>query len=257
MFNPRTRHLRRLRRLRGAVRRWSVLAAGFAGTTAVLVPYQGLGAPDAAWAGLAGASLALAGWRWADLRGLAAQPIPPEPDPAEAGRRARAQLAGIVDRVPAARTALVELRRHGARLGVRGSAAAPLWDRLDRAGAALSGLTDRLGGPGQPAVLEAAAAEPALRDVARRVVDLERVLRVAPEEARPALRSARGALMAQLDAGVTAYERLVTAAAGYLAEDGRVAVEHPATTALEQSAERLRAVSVGLSELRTAPGVAS
>jgi len=59
MTDPRTRHLRRLRRLRNSARRWTVLAGLFGGASAVLVPYQGLGWPDAVWTALCGGSAAL------------------------------------------------------------------------------------------------------------------------------------------------------------------------------------------------------
>uniref|UniRef100_UPI00157BE7A3 S8 family serine peptidase n=1 Tax=Micromonospora maritima TaxID=986711 RepID=UPI00157BE7A3 len=51
MVDERARHFRRLRRLRGSARRWSVLAGGLGGAAAVLTPYAGLGLADAAWAG--------------------------------------------------------------------------------------------------------------------------------------------------------------------------------------------------------------
>ncbi len=64
MADERARYFRRLRRLHGAARRWSVLGGGFTAAAAVLTPYAGVGLADAAWAAAAGASLALAGWRW-------------------------------------------------------------------------------------------------------------------------------------------------------------------------------------------------
>ncbi|MGH3683219.1 MAG: phage shock envelope stress response protein PspM, partial [Natronosporangium sp.] len=60
MLDERARYYRRLRRLRGSGRRWTVLAGGLTGGTAVLVPHQGIGALDAIWAGLAGAAVVLA-----------------------------------------------------------------------------------------------------------------------------------------------------------------------------------------------------
>ncbi|MGW1449167.1 phage shock envelope stress response protein PspM, partial [Micromonospora sp. NPDC002411] len=74
MADERTRYFRRLGRLRRSARRWSVLAGGLGGAAAVLTPYAGLGLPDAAWAGAAGSAVALAAWRWIDVRALAAQP---------------------------------------------------------------------------------------------------------------------------------------------------------------------------------------
>ena len=68
MADQRTKHLRRLRRLLRSARRWSVIGGGLSGATAILAPYAGLGVPDAAWAAGAGASVALAVWRWRDFR---------------------------------------------------------------------------------------------------------------------------------------------------------------------------------------------
>jgi hypothetical protein len=252
VFDPRARHFKRLRRLRRSARRWSVLASGLGGAAAVLTPYSGLGLLDAAWAGAAGASTALALWRWSDLRLLAAQPVPDPPDPVLAGEQARLRLVAAIHRLPAGRAALAEVRRQRSRFAMRGSAASEPWSRLDRASLALGGLAGRLDGPAESAVLEAAVAERGLRDVAQRVAAVERALRFAPDDARPALREAHGALLDQLNDGVGAYERLVAAAAGYVAEDGRVLTEYPATARLAEAADMLRHVAAGLAELRAA-----
>ncbi|MFC0529145.1 phage shock envelope stress response protein PspM [Phytohabitans kaempferiae] len=248
--DPRARYFRRLRRLRRSARRWSVLAAGLGGAAAVLTPYAGLGLPDAGWAAAAGGSIALAAWRWVDYRALAAQPAPPPPDPALAGDQARAKLIAAVERLPVGRTALDEVRRQQARFALRGSAAAGPWSRLDRASMTLSGLAGRLSGPGEPAVLEAAVAERSLRDLAHRVASVEKALRFAPPDTRPALEEARATLVEQLEGGVVAYERLVAAAASYVAEDGRSATEHPAVARLTEASDMLRGVAEGLAELR-------
>ena len=86
-MDERARYFRRLRKLRGSARRWSVLGGGLTAATAVLTPYAGIGIADAAWAASAGASVALAWWRWNDHRELAAIPAPPAP---ARGRRASA-----------------------------------------------------------------------------------------------------------------------------------------------------------------------
>ncbi|BCB87751.1 phage shock envelope stress response protein PspM [Phytohabitans suffuscus] len=250
MKDPRARYFRRLRRLRRSARRWSVLAAGLGGAAAVLTPYAGLGLPDAAWAAAAGGSIALAAWRWVDYRALAAEPAPPPLDPATAGEQARAKLVAAVQRLPVGRSALDEVRRQQARYALRGSAAASPWSRLDRASLTLSGLAGRLSGPGEPAVLEAAVAEHSLRDLAHRVASVEKALRFAPPDSRPALDEARHTLVGQLESGVAAYERLVAAAASYVAEDGRAATEHPSVSRLTEASDMLRGVAEGLAELR-------
>ncbi|MEH1125441.1 phage shock envelope stress response protein PspM [Micromonospora sp. CPCC 206061] len=250
MADARTRYFRRLKRLRRSARRWSVFAGGLGGAAIVLTPYAGLGLADAFWAAAAGGSIALAGWRWADLRALAAQPAPPPPDPALAGEQARQRLVNAVQRLPIGRTAVEEVRRQQARFALRGSGAAGPWARLDRASMTLTGLAARLTGPGEPAVLEAAVAERSLRDLAHRVAGVEKALRFAPPDTRPALEDAHSTLVGQLDSGVTAYERLVAAAASYVAEDGRMVTEDPSVTRLTEASDLLRGVAAGLAELR-------
>jgi hypothetical protein len=243
-----------LHKLRRSARGWSLLAGSLGGATAILTPYGGLGLLDAVWAAAAGGSAALALWRWSDLRALAALPAPPAADPAVRGEQARARLLAAVERLPAGRGALAEVRRQRARLAVRGSAAARPLARLDRAALALSGLTGRLTGPADPAVLEAAVAERTLRDLANRVASVERALPFAPGDSRSALETAHRTLVEQLDGGVAAYEKLVAAAAGYVAEDGRTAEEHSAVSRLTEATELLHGVAAGLAELRSYGG---
>jgi hypothetical protein len=246
--DPRTRYFRTLRRLRRSARRWSVLAGGFGGAAAVLVPLGGVSPVDAVWAAAAGASTALAFWRWSDLRALAAQPPPPEPDPAIAAEQARLKLVATVERNPLGRAAVGEIRRQQALLALRGTAAAESWSRLDRAARALAGMSHRLTGPGEPAQLEAAVAERSLRDLANRVASVEKALRLAPGDTT--LANSHRVLVDQLATGVVAYEGLVAAAANYVAEDGRVADEDPSVARLTEASDLLRGVAAGLAELR-------
>jgi hypothetical protein len=247
MADERARRLRRLRRLHNSARRWTVIGGGFTAAAAVLTPYAGIGLADAAWAASAGASVALAWWRWVDHRALAAQPLPPAPDPALAGQR----LIAAVERFPAGRTAVQEVRRQKSRFAVRGSTVARPWDRLDRASATLAGLAGRLTGPGEIAMLEAAVAEQWLRDLGQRVASVERALSFTPPDQRAGLEHSHQTLTEQFDDGVGAYERLVAAAASYVAEDGHSPSEqHPAVTRLTEAADLMRGVADGLSELR-------
>ncbi|MEV0720468.1 hypothetical protein [Asanoa sp. NPDC050611] len=250
MADERARYFRRLRRLRRSARRWSVVGAGFAGAAAVLTPYAGLGLPDAAWAAAAGGSLVLAGWRWADLRRFGAQPAPEPADPALAAQRSRARLLAAVESAPGGRAALTEVRRQRGRFALRGSSAAPAWDRLDRASTTLSGLSPRLTGMGGSAVLEAAVAEESLRDLAHRVTGVEKALQFAPPDAKQGLTEAQRDLTQQLNEGVSAYERLVAAAASYVAEDGRMGAAHPSIARLTEASDLLRGVASGLAEVR-------
>jgi hypothetical protein len=247
-MDERARHFRRLNRLRGSARRWSVLGGGLAGAAVVLTPYAGIGAADAAWAAAAGASLALAGWRWSDHRALARQPVPPAVDPALAGQR----LIAAVERFAAGRAALREMRRHRVRYELRGSAVVPAWNRFDRAAVTMAALAGRLSGPGEAAVSEAAVAEQWLRDLALRIAGVERAVPLAPGEQQASLREAHQSLLAQYGEGVAAYEGLVAAAARYVAEEGRPAIDrHPSLARLTEAAELMRGVAEGLAELRS------
>ncbi|MEO3925904.1 hypothetical protein ABGB07_18845 [Micromonosporaceae bacterium B7E4] len=234
--------------------RWrSCRAGGLGGAAAILTPYQGLGLPDAAWAAAAGGSVMLAVWRWADLRALAAQPVPPAPEPVSP-EQVRARLVAAVERLPAGRQALAEVRRQRARVALRGSSAAEPWARLDRAATTMAGLAGRLTGPAGPAVLEATVAEESLRDLAERVASVDRAVRVAPAETRTELDAAHRHLAGQLDSGVSAYERLVAAAARFVAEDGREYDDNSSVTRLTEATDLLRGVAGGLAELRSRTG---
>ena len=216
-MDERTRYFRRLRRLRGSARRWSVLGGGLSAAAAVLTPYSGIGIADAVWAGAAGASVALAWWRWSDHRELAALPAPPAPDPALAG-----SAAGGRDRaVPGgphrpARGAPPEGALRAARLRHH------------------QGL-----GPARPGLGHAGrAGRAADRRRARRACSRRRRpssgcaiwasgwpassgrIPLSPADKRAALQESHAGLAAQFTEGVTAYERLVAAAASYVAEDG-------------------------------------
>ncbi|UQU66320.1 hypothetical protein COUCH_08630 [Couchioplanes caeruleus] len=243
-MDERTRYFRRLKRLRGSARRWSVIGGGLTAATVVLTPYAGIGIADAVWAASAGASAALAWWRWQDHRELAATPAPP---PALPGQR----LISAVERLPAGRQVIQEVRRQRNRYAVRGSAVAQTWDRLDRASTTLEALAGRLTGPGEGAVLEAAVAEQWLRDLGQRVAGVERALPLTPPDRRATLQQSHESLAHQFSDGVAAFEGLVAAAASYVAEDGHpVADAHPALAGLADATDRLRGIAEGLSELR-------
>ena len=250
MTDEYTRHVRRIRRLRRSAQRWSVMAGGLSGAAIVLTPYHGLGVPDAFWMAAAGSSVALAFWRWVDWRVLALAPPPPRPDPAVAGERARKRIEGFVASFPGGREALGELRRQRARAKLRGSSVASAWRRLDQASATLGALSSRLGGPAEDALLEATVAERGLRELAERAASVERASGFAGGDARAALDEAHGALVAQFEEGVAAYEGLVGAAAAYVAEDGRAAMDNRSVSRLNDAAELLRAVAAGFAELR-------
>jgi hypothetical protein len=203
---------------------------------------------DAFWAAAAGGSVTLASWRWVDYRALAAQPVPPALDPAEAGDRVRGRVEAVVAGFPGGREALGELRRQADLIRLRGSAVASGWRRLDRAAAVLNSLALRPGGPGETAVLEAVVAERGLRELAKRAAGVERGLRYGGSN--ESLSQALSALVAQFEQGVTGYEELVGAAAAYVAEDGFTSREHPSVSRLTDATDLLRGIALGLAELR-------
>ncbi len=248
-MDERTRYFRQLRRLRRSARRWSVYAGTFAGASAVLIPYHGLGWPDAIWAALTGGTAALTYWRWSDLRQLAAQPAPEPLDPARATLRTQARIEALVSRFPAGQSALAELRRAQARARIRGSSVVPAWTRLDRAAQTLAGLSGRLTGSAESAVLEAASAERTLRELGERTAAVERALAITSEE--PGVREAHTELLAHFTDGVAAYESLVGAAAGCVAMDGRAGADTSSVSRLTEATDLLRGISSGLSELTT------
>jgi hypothetical protein len=248
-MDERARYFKRLKRLRRSARKWSVLAGTFGGASAVLIPYHGLGWPDAIWAAITGGSAALACWRWSDLREAAAQPAPEAVDPARAAAITRARIGALMARLPVGQTAIAEVRRVQARAKLRGSTVLPAWNRLDRAAQTLGGLAGRLGGPAESAVLEAAVAEHTLRELGERTAAVERAVQLAPGE--PGLREAHEELLGHFTEGVAAYESLVGAAAGYVAMDGRATADTSSVSRLTEATDLLRGIAAGLSELTT------
>lgn len=234
-------HLRRLRKLRRSARRWVVSAATFAGAAAVLIPYQGLGAVDAIWAAAAGGSVAVATFRRKDLKELQAKPLPA----AAPVRPLPSAVVALASRVPVARRALEEAHRQAVNWPLRNTAAMSPMRRLDRASEALADLAPQITGPCAETVGEAVAAEASLRELARRVASIEKALKVGNGR-----RGAHEHLVGQLEMGVTAYENLVAAAAGYVAEDGRFVGDAPTVARLTEAADFLRGTTEGLTELR-------
>lgn len=243
MADARAKHLKRLGRLRRSARGWSVRAGVLLGAAAVLVPYRGLGWPDAFWAAAAGGSLTVTVWRWIDLRAFAAEPVPEPLPAADARAQARARLRAVAGQLPFGGTVLEDLDRRRAALRLRGLAAADPWRRLDRASLMLSGLAPRLTGAAGEAVAEATVAEGALRELAERAAIVERASMLGP--AGDQLGSALASLIDQLETGVSAYERLVAAAAGCIASAGAP------IDSLADATAFLRGVAEGLADLST------
>jgi len=206
--------------------------------------------PDAFWAAGAGGSVAIAFWRWADLRALAAQPVP-EPL-TESARAARNQqrLERLVGRLPIGRTAIGEFHRVQHLSKLRGSAVADAGSRLDRAAKSLAGLGVRVG---MDVLDEARTAEWALRDLAERTAAVERVLRLPATTAGPRdqLVAAHTDMVVQLTDGVGAYEGFVTAAASVVAENGLLG-EPIAKGRLTEASDKLRGMAEALAEFTSA-----
>jgi len=212
--DPAVRHERAINRARATARHRIIAAAALTGATAVLVPYgNGVGWVDVLWAATA------------------------------AGAGASAVLAGRYVRQ-------LERRPPPVRVPRRASAARPAIDRLTRAAAALPELLRRLGSVTSDTAAEAAAADRSLRELAACIDSIESALKVTPPEAHAGLAEARAALLARLDEGTVAYERLVAAAAECVA----VAAGGPddgARSRLQEATDRLHGLAAGLSEAQS------
>jgi hypothetical protein len=247
-MDERRRYFQRLGRLRRSAKRWSVAAATFGGAAAVLLPHAGVGAADAVWTALFGGSAALAAWRWSDARTLAAEPAPPELDPATQAQLNRARIEHALASLPGGTAVLQHAERQRLRLRLRGTEILPGWIRLDRASEAMAALSARaLGGPVDMAALEATVAERALRAVGERAALVERANRLghgrrsSPGAAAPA--GTHQQLAAHFSEGVAAYESLVKAAAGYLAADGQAELDSRLVQRLSEETQRLHEVT--------------
>jgi hypothetical protein len=195
----------------------------------------------------AGGSGVLTWWRWSDLRALAAEGAPPPLDPAVRAAHTQARIEAVVGRLPIGRAAINEMHRFTHLSRLRGSAVAPAGGRLDQAVKVLTGLAPRLTGPGADALIEARAAEVALRDMAERIASVERALAISPTDG---LVVAHAELLERFTAGVGAYESMVSAAAHYVAEEGRLGGP-VSLNGLTEASDRLRGIATGLSDLRT------
>jgi hypothetical protein len=240
--DPQAVHRRRLRRSRGRARRATVTAAAFAGAAAVALPYAGLGLPDVAWAAAAGGTVAASVLRWRDDRALRALPVPP----AVPGAPPTGPLLTGPLLTGTGRSAVVVAGQLAARFGARGSSAAPLLRRLDRAARAMAAVAERMGPAAAGLRTEAVHGERDLRAAAARLVAVDRAAAVAPDDTRAHLDEGARALRAGLTDGIAAYERLVAAAAECVAAD--TAADGPLTRRLVEATDALRGLAVGLAE---------
>lgn len=249
-MDERRRYFQRLRRLRRSAKRWTVAAGTFGGAAAVLLPHAGVSAADAVWTALFGGSTALAYWRWSDARQLAAQPAPPEVDPAAQAQLNRARIQHALASLPGASAVLQQAEKHRVRLRLRGTEILRGWIRLDQASDTMAALSARaIGGPVDSAALEATVAERALRAVGERAALIERANRLGHGGAHT---ETHRQLASHFGDGVAAYESLVRAAAGYLAADGQAELDVSLVNRLSEETQRLRDVAARLAEVPSA-----
>ncbi|WP_285663808.1 phage shock envelope stress response protein PspM [Actinorhabdospora filicis] len=241
---------KKLRRRLRAARRWTVLSGLFGGATAVLVPYAGLGGPDAIWAALTGASIGMAALRWFDYRHLS------KAMPAETARLAQHgvyTLAGELNNIGEAAAGVLHRKRTETQF--RRSAARGPYERLEAADRAYRGLVARLEGPAREAVDEVDDVAEQLRGLAHQVRGVERSIDVARGPQRHNLIEAHRQLVGRLESGVAAYESMVAGAAQIVAESAAMGPVVPGgedltVRRLTDAADRLKGFADGLGEMR-------
>lgn len=241
--------VRRLRRRLRAARRWSVMTGLTGGATAVLLPYQGIGAVDAIWAALFGGSAVLAALRWVDyrhaVRELSQESSRFGPQGTSALAAEAQTIAGeLATKLRGARTA-VQYRR---------TTIAESYRRLETAAATWQQLAPRLAEPtrGETAP-EVEAADVALRELAEQVRGVEKAMSLSPDR-RAGLADTHRLMVTRFGDGVCGYEDLVSAAAMVVAEqaalDGATGVPDPVMSRLREAAERLAGLADGIVEMR-------
>jgi hypothetical protein len=97
-------------------------------------------------------------------------------------------------------------------------------------------------------MLEAAAAEQGLRQLAKRAAGLERGRSYVGHH--ESFDRSLTALVSQFEQGVQAYEDLVGAAVACAVEEGRTTPDHHSLSRLTEAADLLRGIAQGFAELR-------
>ncbi len=242
-FDPRARHLRRLRRRRSVARGATVWAGTLGGAAAIVVPYAGLGWLDVFWAGAAGGAIAFAALRWRAYREVLAQPLPPPPVPRPPGRSLGQRIAPLVG------PTLGPLVNRPRRVTMpTGSAAAPAARRLNETARQLPPLLARLGPNAGGTAGDAHGAHRALRGLAVRIAAVEQTVAISPVEAHGVLLECRDGLVTQFSDGVGAYERLVVSAAECVAALARGG-DTLAVRRLNEASDALVGLAQGLTEM--------
>ena len=250
----RKRAERRLRGRLSSARFWTSVSGATVAGSAFFVPYGGLAGSDGIWMVAAGFSTALAVVRWLDYRRLSAVM------PAE---RASLELHGPTGLSQEARGFFSEaaeaLRRGRMHSQFKRSAALGPYQRLERASVTAEHLAQRLeGNPEASAALAGAAtAGPELYRLALTIRDVERSMSIAKGPKQSSLRADRDRLVERLEAGVSAYEDMVTAAGECLAGSVGLREALAANSAdatletLTDAADRLRAAGDAATEIRS------
>lgn len=238
---------KKMRRRFRSARRWSVTAGITGGVAAVLLPYQGLGAPDAVWAGLFGGSAIFATLRWIDYRQLAKR------QPAEQEKLAvhgTAALAAEAQHVVHGLAGLLQNKRHAAKF--RHSAASKAYRRLQQAAMALDELMPQLAANAREIVDDARSSQRSLHDLAGRIRSVEKSMSM-PSTAQ-ALRGSHAAMVERFELGTAAFEDMVGAVATVVAEqsalDGMVGSQDLTMVQLSEATEKLHAQAHGIEQMR-------
>ncbi|WP_205327909.1 hypothetical protein [Glycomyces sp. YM15] len=254
----RKRALKRLRSRLSSAKSWTAIAGGAAAGGAFFVPYAGLGAPDGIWVTVAGFATAMAVVRWFDYRRLS-RAIP-------AAERASLELHGPARLSKEARGLFGEtadaIRRGRIRAQFRHSRALRPYERLERASVAAEQMAKRLEGNDEAVAILAGASKAGqeLYRLALGVKDVEAAIAIAPEVKRAGMAANLDRMVERLEAGVAAYEDMVSAAGECLA--GSIGLQQALSAhrsdetldLLTDAADRLRAAGDAASEIRGSVG---
>lgn len=248
----RKRAYKRLRSRLSAARSWTVTAGGALAGTAFFIPYSGLGVPDGVWATVAGFSTAMAVIRWFDYRRLRDALPATERDSLEIlgpGRLTK-EVRGFFGEAADA------IQKGRVRSRFKGSRALRPYERLERASIAAEQMANRLQGNDEAVAILAGAGKAGreLYQLALSVKDVEQAAAVAPGAKR--LDDSLDRMVERLEAGVSAYEDMVSAAGECLA--GSIGLQHELSAhradetldVLTDAADKLRAAGDAASEIR-------
>jgi hypothetical protein len=213
---------------------------------------------DGVWVTIAGFSTAMAVVRWFDYRRLARA----LPD----AERASLEIHGPAQLSKEARGLLGEtaeaIRRGRSRAKFKGSRALRPYERLEQASVAAEHMANRLEGNHEAVAIlaEAGRAGQELYRLALGVKDVEAAMAIAPAMKRSGMQAHLDRMVERLEAGVAAYEDMVSAAGECLA--GSIGLQQALSAhrsdetldLLTDAADRLRAAGHAASEIRGSVG---